>query len=415
MRPVHHPLTSARLDRALHLLGISERSAVVDVEPLGGDYAPVTRLRFRDPVAGAGGATSVVVKTRRVEGAGWGGPHHLRRELVALQVTAGRHGVAPSVLAADELAGLVVLTDLGRWPSLEALLLGADPTAARRAMVALGAAVGALHGGTTDVEHEHATALARHGTDARRDRLGLWPATRHWGDVVRATRELGFPDAGAGAVLADIDAVTTELEAPGPFGALVHLDLNPTNVVITDAGARLVDFEGSTFGHTGFDAAFLHFPFPNYSAHWAVLPADVVAATDDAYRAALAASIDGAADDETYARMLAFGAAANLSVRVQRLPVLAGAGQTPHDSWRRRAQLVQQIEVLVALTERAGVLGAFGRWFTELAEVMAERWADATSPPPPIYPAFASADRETTSPEAQTLSAEPPAKGMTWP
>lgn len=391
VRRVHHPLTTGRLDRALDLLGITDRSAIVDVEPLGGDHAPVTRLCFREPVAGAGGATSVVVKTRRVDGDGWGGPHHLRRELVALEVTAGRHGVSPSVLAADEPAGLVVLSDLGRWPSLEKVLLGGDPVAARRAMVALGVALGALHGGTTGVERQHATALARHGTDARRDRLGLWPATRHWDDVVRATRELGFPDAGTTAVVADIDAVTAELEAPASFGALVHLDLNPTNVVITDAGARLVDFEGSTYGHTGFDAAFLHFPFPNYSAHWAVLPVDVVEATDEAYRGALAASIHGAADDATYARMLAFGAAANLSVRVQRLPVLARTDQTAHDSWRRRAQLVQQIEVLVALTHRAEVLPALRRWFTDLAGAMAERWADATSPPPPVYPAFAPA------------------------
>lgn len=387
VRRVHHPLTTDRLARALDLLGITDRSALVEVEPLGGAYAPVTRLRFQDAVAG--GATSVVVKTRRVDGAGWGGPHHLRRELVALEVGAGRHGVAPTVLAADEPAGLVVLSDLGRWPSLETLLLGDDPEAARRAMVALGAALGALHAGTTDVEHEHAGALARYGTDARRDRLGLWPATRHWDDVVRAARELGFPDAGAGAVRAEIDAVTAELEEPAPFGALVHLDLNPTNVVITDAGARLVDFEGSTFGHAGFDAAFLHYPFPNYSAHWAVLPPDVVAAADEAYRTALAASIDAAADDLAYARMLAFGAAANLSVRVQRLPVLAGADQTPHDSWRRRAQLVQQIDVLVALTERADVLPGLRRWFADLAEAMAERWDDATSPPPPVYPAFA--------------------------
>jgi hypothetical protein len=67
---VPHPLTSARLDRTLDLLGVTDRSTVVDVEPLGGDDAPVTRLHFAEPVAGAGGATSVVVKTRRVDGAG---------------------------------------------------------------------------------------------------------------------------------------------------------------------------------------------------------------------------------------------------------------------------------------------------------------------------------------------------------
>lgn len=387
---MHHPLTPARLARTLELLGVTDPSAVVVCEPLGRAYAPVTRLRFRDPVEAAGGATTVVVKTRRVDGPGWGGPHHLRRELVALQLADGRHDLTPAVLAGDEPAGVVVLSDLGPWPSLEDVLLGDDAGAARQAMVELGTALGTLHGRTTDVEHEHAAALARLGTDAGRDRLGLWPGTRHWPDVVRASRDLGFPDAGTPEIRDDIDEVTDALEEPGEFGALVHLDLNPTNVLVTPAGARFVDFEGSTFGHPGIDASFLHYPFPNYSPHWSVLPDDVVTVADAAYRSALATSVPAAANDATYARMLALGAAGALTIRVQRLPVLAAADQSPHDSWRRRAQLVQQIDVFVELAGRADALAALRRWFAELAEAMAERWADATSPSPPIYPAFAS-------------------------
>lgn len=388
---MHHPLTPARLARTLELLEVADPSAVVAREPLGREYAPVTRLRFRDPVEAAGGATTVVVKTRRVDGPGWGGPHHLRRELVALQLADGRHDLSPALLAGDEPAGLLVLSDLGPWRSLEDVLLGDDAGAAGQAMVDLGTALGTLHGRTTDVEHEHAAALARLGTDARRDRLGLWPASRHWPDVIRASRELGFPDAGTSAVRDDIDQVTDALEAPGEFGALVHLDLNPTNVLVTPSGARFVDFEGSTFGHPGIDASFLHYPFPNYSPHWSVLPAEVVTAADAAYRTALATSVPAAADDAIYARMLAVGAAGALTIRVQRLPVLAAADQTAHDSWRRRAQLTQQIEVFVALAGRADALPALRRWFAELAEAMAERWDDATSPPPPVYPAFAAA------------------------
>ena len=45
-------------------------------------------------------------------------------------------------------------------------------------------------------------------------------------------------------------------------------------------GVRIVDFEGAIFGHLGFDVSFLHFPFPMYSAHWATLPAGVVAEAD---------------------------------------------------------------------------------------------------------------------------------------
>jgi Ser/Thr protein kinase RdoA (MazF antagonist) len=371
---VHHPLTAERLAVATELLG---RGAPAAVEPFGGEYAPVTRLRYRD-------GTSVVVKTRRVEGAGWGGPHHLRRELVALSLLDGLGvDVAPSVLAADEAAGVVVMRDLGAdRPTLEAQLLGDDPDAAAAAMVGLGATAGRLHAATAsaEVEDEHRRRLSALGTDAGRDRHGLWPGARQWQDVVNATRALGLPDA---ALAADDVAEVAAAEAePGAAGALVHLDLNPRNAVVGEDGVvRLVDFEGSTFGHAGLDAGFLHYPFPNYSQHWAVLPDEVVAAADGAYRTAFPALDD---------RLLAVGAAALFAIRVQRLPVLAAEGQSPHDSWRRRAQLVQQADVLVRLCERADALPGLVRWVRALRAAMAARWPDATDPPPPVFPAFSS-------------------------
>ena len=123
------------------------------------------------------------------------------------------------------------------------------------------------------------------------------------------------------------------------YTALVHNDLNPTNALVTDRGIRLVDFEGSGFGHIGVDASFLHYPFPHRSANWSVLPEPVTEAADHTYRNALAAAL--AADGlHGYDKMLAVGAAAALASRVTRLPVIARTNQTPHDSWRRRAQLV---------------------------------------------------------------------------
>lgn len=382
---MHHPLTPDRLAAVLRLLDVPDRSWVVAAEGLGSEYAPVTRLRFDRPV-GPGGDRSVVVKTRRVDGPGWGGPHHLRREIAALGLGAVLdHPATARLLGVDEPAGVVVASDLGSWPSLEAVLLGGDPMAAREAIVALADAAASLHAATLGVEVEHRNALAALGTDARRDRLGLWPGVDRWDDVVAATRALRFPDAALAA--ADVHEVRRALEEPGPFGALTHLDLNPTNVVIAPDGAKLVDFEGSTFGHVGMDVAFLQFPFPNYSAHWAALPEAVVAAVDDAYRTALSRALPASAM-EAYDRMVAVGAAWALAIRVLRLPVLAADGQSAHDSWRRRAQLVQQIEVFDRLATRADALPRLRAWFVELRDAMAERWPDATSPPPPLFPAF---------------------------
>ena len=376
--PLQHPLTDERREAAIACAGLADRGPVVASEPLGGAWAPVTRLRFA-------GGDPVVVKTRRVEAGGWGGPHHLRREAVALAVLDADAQVAATLLGFDDRAGVVVTTDVGAGvPTVEDVLLGDDPDAATSAMLAFGAAVGRLHASTAGVEGEHRERLAEVGTDATRDRLGQWPGIERFDEVVEAATSLGLAEPSARAA-DEVDGVLAELRSPARAdGGLIHLDLAPHNALVAEDGVRLVDWEGSTYGHTGLDACFLHYPFPNYSAHWATLPAEVVDAADAAYREARGPSLSA----EHHARALAVGAAALLVLRAHRLPVLASSGQTPHDSWRRRAQLVQQVGVFSALRERAGVLPALRRWFIDLAAAMADRWSDATSPPPPTFPAF---------------------------
>jgi hypothetical protein len=57
---------------------------------------------------------------------------------------------------------------------------------------------------------------------------------------------------------------------------------------------------------------------------------------------------------------------------------------------------VQQIDVFLDVAGTADVLPAMRRWFGALRDAMAERWTDATDPPPPLFPAFAL--REARSP-----------------
>jgi hypothetical protein len=385
---VHVPLTAHRRNTAVALLRPLHggRASVVAAVPLGHEWAPVVRLTFDRDLPGVG--RTVVVKTRRVEGAGHGGPAHLRREDAALRMAAPT-GVTARLIAADHAAGVVITTDLGTWPTVEDVLLGDDADAATRAVVGLGVAAGRLHAGTRGVGPAYRQALAGLGAPAADAGPGLpWPGVDQWRDVEVACTELGLPDARAAA--GDAASVQERIADPGPFAALTHTDLNPGNALVTPSGVRIVDFEGAIFGHLGFDASFLHFPFPTDSAHWATLPGSVVAEADRAYRGQLARSMPA----ETLAlvdRALAVGAAAALAVRVRRLPLLAAAGQEPRVRWRRRAQLVQQLGVFTRLAERAGTLPAMAAWSAGLAEAMSARWPDATTPPPAPFPAFRSA------------------------
>jgi len=375
---VHYPLTEDRRRIVLSLLErvLGERPAIVAEQAVGHAWAPVTRLVLDRALPDGG--SCVIVKTRRVDGEGHGGPAHLRREHAGLCLAASA-GVAPRVLGFDDDAGVIAVTDLGRWPTVEAVLLGDDEHAARLAMIELGRAVGRLHAATLIV------TLDRTSPEACDAPLG--PIV-DWASVEAVCDEHRFPD--ARVARDDVAALHARLAWPAPFIGLVHTDLNPTNALVTPNGVKLVDFEGSARGHLGFDAAFLHYPFPTYSAHWATLPDDVVREADRAYRAAVAPALPRGALAR-YDDMLATGAAAVLVLRVQRLAKLVDPAQPPGDRWRRRAQLVQQIGVFEQLAARP--LPLLGTWLTRLAHAMAERWSDATTPPPALFSAFRSRAR----------------------
>lgn len=276
-------------------------------------------------------------------------------------------------------------SDLGEWPTLQDRLVCDDSAAAATGMVEMATAVGRLHASTVDRRAEHLGALAAFAADVETGLSYVYGIER-WDEIEQVCAELGLP---SGRQARDeVVRLLRRAADPGPFSALTHLDLNPTNVLLTHAGARLVDFEGSRFGHLGIDACFLHYPFPHHSNPWGTLPDHVVESADAAYRIALA---DGGAHPvlDSYDQVLADGAAIVLIGRISRLRLIASPDQTPHDSWRRRGQTVQQIRTFLRLAEKAGSLPALSDWLCTLSDAMTTRWPDAAHPPAPLFPAFA--------------------------
>ena len=379
-------MTHGRRAAVLALLRRVSRSepVVVAEQELGGWWAPVTRLVFERDLPDVG--PSVIVKTRRDGVVGWGDAEHFAGEQAALTLL-GSSGLGPRLIAADDDKGVMLLGDLGELPTVESILLGRDRDRAIDALCGLATTVGRLHAETVGRDEEHSALRdSLGGRLARPDRLGLWPGPDEWDAVEHATRDLGFPD--AGAARDDANWLVERLAEPAPFLALSHPDPQPQNALVASDHVALVDFEGCAFRHTGTDAAFFQFPFPNYSAHWHTIPEDVKVLADGHYRRELAAAVAAASDDETYAQVLAEGCGVALAVRVQRLPKLAQTDQSSAESWRRRAQLVQQIGVFIGVARRAGWLSDLADWFEDLAVAMAGRWPDATHPAPTPFPAF---------------------------
>lgn len=378
-----YPLTAARREwvRARLARLVGGEVLIIAERHVGHEWAPVTRVVLDREIPGVG--ESVLIKTRRVEDSGHGGPAFLRREAAGLRTAAGS-GVTAELIDFDDAAGVVIQSDLGDWPTLQDVLIGGRPADAEAGMVALGGAVGRLQAATLGRRDDHRRVLDGFAADVDTGN-GYAFGLEAWDRIEEACAELGLPP--AGAARDDVRALLRRTSETGRFDALIHLDLNPSNVLITDAGARLIDFEGCRFGHLGIDACFLRYPFPHHSNPWGTLPEAVVEAADLAYRTALA---DGGADAvlADYDRMLADGAAIPLIGRIMRLPRVADPDQSAEDGLRRRGQIVHQIEVFGGLADRAGGLQAFAVWLRELAAAMIGCWPEVGAPPP-LYPAFA--------------------------
>ncbi|WP_460523064.1 phosphotransferase [Flindersiella endophytica] len=326
---------------------------------LGGEWAPVRRLFLSN-------GSTVVVKTRRSDGGVWGSEAAvLDNDRRGIELVNGLGvDVAPRLLAADAELGILVMSDVGAGPSVQDLLFGESATDATTGLVVLARTTGVLHAASAAVDHQwqaRTTFLDR--------TFEFWPELRD------AAAGLGFP-APAG-VSADLAALESALGDPR-FRVFVHGDLTPNNAVLTGEGdnarARLVDFEGSGFRHFGLDAACLRLPFPQYG-HWAVLPPNVIAAMDAAYRA------EPAMDVEEYEAGIAAGCAAWAIIRAHRLPLIARADQEPGQAVRRRTQIVQTLTSFAEIALRAGCFEALARWFLAVVEEMRERWTEARQPP----------------------------------
>lgn len=338
-----------------------ENVQIVGATDLGGEWAPVQRLRLDN-------GSTVVIKTIREESGPWGAEAAvLDNERRGIEVASGLGvDVAPRLLASDEKHGALVMTDVGPGPSVQDVLFGDCAHDAAAGLVELARATGVLHGASAGIDRQW------------QERVTFLDRTFEFCPELRdAAVNLDFP-APVG-VSDDLKALETALADPR-FRVFVHGDLGPNNVVLAGGRARLVDFEGSGFRHFALDAASLRLPFPAYG-HWAVLPPEVIAAMDEAYRAELAKGWPEALDDDVYETGIATGCAAWAIIRAHRLPVIASSGQERALALRRRTQIVQTMESFAEIALAAQCYESLANWFHVLAAAMRERWDEARQPP----------------------------------
>jgi hypothetical protein len=344
---------------------------------LGSDFAPVRRFLLDRYVPGLG--RSVIVKTRRRGGAGWGyDPGNLRREYAGL-VTLVDLGldIAPQVVAADDRAGVLLLTDLGCGPTVEQLLMGDDGVQAENALLAAAKVLATMHQravvGESEFVARYSQLAGGETPDARpipslEEPLARWPQLR----ADFAEKGLPCPD------LADDIATLAAMLSDSAARTFTHTDLTSHNFVVRDSRLFLVDFEGAGYRHVGWDLVFLGFPFQN---HGLLIPGLVRKAMEQAYRAVSART------DERHAEAVALGCVLMLIVVCYSIRSADDAGQSAESARRRRARIWHLLAASRDALRRTEFLPAVARWLGDLADALYARWPEVRQPTP-LFPVF---------------------------
>lgn len=233
-------------------------------------------LRCTDETGPAGGHGTVIVKAYPP---GSDGENSFAAEAAGLALV-GDTGLAPELLAADQRSLTVVMSDLGRAPSLADTLLGIGQDRAGQALLDWAEACGRLSVAVAGREPELARIRRKYAGGSRMKAPGSGLEQRVLGVAERAALVGVTATEGLAAELAEVAAAVASADclvfSPG--------DICPDNNLLTPGGVRFIDFEASGYHAVFLDAAYLRMPF---STCWCVfrLPPELRDAAEARYRA----------------------------------------------------------------------------------------------------------------------------------
>jgi len=210
---------------------------------------------------------------------------------------AGDTGLAPELLAADRRSLTVVMSDLGRAPSLADTLLGTGQERAAQALLDWAEACGRLSVAVAGREPEFARLRRKYAAGSRMRAPGSGLEQRVLGVAERAALVGVTATEGLAAELAEVAAEMARPARP----VFSPGDICPDNNLLTPGGVRFIDFEASGYHAVFMDAAYLRMPF---STCWCVfrLPPELCDAAEARYRAQAVRIWPELADDGAWDR-----------------------------------------------------------------------------------------------------------------
>ena len=272
----------------------------------------------------------------------------------------------PQLIGSDLDTGVLILEDLAPRVSLADRLRAEGPDGLEAELVAFARVLGEL--AAAAVGHEAAYDQLRRRAGPLGGPAGhlarLDPA---WSkaDQILAARGLQM----SGAAERELAAVAETLTAPGPFRAFSNGDPHPNNFLVGEGRGRLIDFESAGFVHALTGAVWIHTPDPA----WITAAQAGAAKLEASFRAALAAGVPAAEDDQLFGFGLAGCCLAWALTRLVRFATLdeRAAGD------RSRLQMVATLELAADAARRNRALPALAGWAERAGQWLRRRWPDA--------------------------------------
>jgi hypothetical protein len=294
----------------------------------------------------------------------------------------GSGSLAPAFLAGDRTNALFLMEDLGTGGTLEDVLAGDDPAAARAALLALAHTAGTLHASTAGHEAAYDRlrgALAPVAATSRDERAAEFD--RGWETIQLAMDVASIPESLARAAREEHAAIVQALRAPDDLLTFTHGDVAPTNTYRGHDGWRLIDFEYGAYRHAFYDTIFWRVLCP--------LPPGLAGAMDAAHRAAFSAGCPSIQDDTAYRHARsAFALYGAWRTAVWHLRRALQRDSPFYGELTMRAALVFQLRNAATVARRDAQFPALAGMAERASAHLRDRWGAAAAHVPG-WPAFA--------------------------
>ena len=167
--------------------------------------------------------------------------HRFLNEWASLEFLSNLPGEAhygPRLLASNREGNLIILEDFGEHPSVQDLLLGSDPDAAKKSIEAIGAFLGQTQAATYDRGDEFAAVQSRLSaasplSDSTLDFREQSKVFQGCFEALQITPAAGFWEA--------LENLERSLHSPGPFYTFIHGDAGPHNFLYINGTVQLLD------------------------------------------------------------------------------------------------------------------------------------------------------------------------------